>query len=301
MTLLSQVIKGKIRQPILALVYGPDGVGKSTLGAHAPNPIFLGTEKGTFNLNVSRFPSPNSFDQILQALDELLKESHDYQTLVIDSLDWMEPLVWEQVVFDQNNSKIKSIEDIGYSKGYIYALDFWRAIQGKLSALREARKMHILVIAHSHVKEAKDPTVISDYNRYQLKLHDKAAALWREYVDMVLFANFETLVAQDKAGKNRAFGNGARYLFTERRPAFDAKNRFGLPEKIEMSWEVMASLVESSNPQDPEILIRQVKSLLDEVKDDSLRSKVLDSVESAKTDSLKLERILNKVRTLIAA
>lgn len=299
MSLLKQVTTGKISQPFLGVVYGVDGVGKSTLGANAPSPIFLGTERGTYNLDVARLPAPKSFADILAAIEALTKEEHSYKTLVIDSLDWLEPLVWEQVVFDQESTKVKSIDDIGYNKGYDFALTHWGKILSRLTALRDSRGMHIVAIAHCMVKEAKDPSVTMDYNRFQLKLHHKAASLWREYVDCVLFANFETLVATDKQGKNRAFGDGARFLYTERRPAFDAKNRFGLPEKIELSWETLYTSIQSSNAQDPEALVRQIKALLEEAQNEKLAAQVTKLVEESMTDSLKLERILNKVRTVV--
>jgi hypothetical protein len=145
MALMDHVKSGKINLPILALIYGTDGVGKSTFGSEAPSPIFLATERGTANLPVERFdPEVSSFKEALQRIDQLIEEEHHFKTLVVDSLDWMEPLLWEQVCVDHN---WKNIEDPGYGKGYVYAQKYWAGFIAKLSKLREKKKMNIILIA----------------------------------------------------------------------------------------------------------------------------------------------------------
>src|SRR5690606_1963689 len=134
-------------------IYGPDGVGKSTFGADAPSPIFLGTEKGTANLDVARFPSPQHFKEVLQAIEELRTSKHEFETLVIDSLDWLESLVWEQVCTEHN---WRTIEDPGYGKGYVVAVSEWKKMMQALSRLRDERGLNIVLIGHCHVKTAKD-------------------------------------------------------------------------------------------------------------------------------------------------
>lgn len=300
MSLLEGVSKGKIKQPFLGLIQGVDGVGKSSMGSQMPAPLFIGPEGGTANLDVHRL-NLTSFEAVMAALKELAEENHAYQSLVVDSLDWLEPLVWEHVVFSANDKKVKSIEDFGYGKGFVLAMDEWRKMIGALTALREKRKMNILLIAHTHVKLAKDPTAVAEYERYQLKLNDKAAALWREYVDVVLFANFETLTAADKKGKTRAFGDGARYLYTERRPGFDAKNRFGLPFQIALDWNELKSHIDASNPEDPAVIARNIVLMIDEMTDEKLKTKTHAFVEACKGDLVQLKRLENKVRTIIAA
>ncbi len=305
-SLLSQVKRGKLKQPFLGLVYGVDGVGKSTLGADAPNPIFLGTEKGTSNLNVSRYPKePKSFQDVFDAIEDIRANPHDFKTLVMDSLDWLEPLVWEHVIFKAGQAKITSIEDFGYGKGFMYAVDEWRKLISQLNRLRDERGLNILLIAHCHVKEAKDPTVTTDYNRYQLKLNDKAAALFREWVDAVLFANYETLVATDKKGKARTIGNeeesSPRFLFTERRPAFDAKNRHGLPFRLPLSWSDLAAAVEAGNPEDPQIVIASIQEMLPRVPNEEAKTKIAKYLQESGTDYVKLSNLETKVRTLLGA
>jgi hypothetical protein len=299
MSILKQVTKGKIQEPFLGVVYGVDGVGKSTLAAQMPAPVFMGAEKGTSNLDVHRLPQPKSFADLLVQLKALTDEPHEYKTLAIDSLDWVEPLVWEHVIGKAQNAKVTSIEDFGYGKGYAYALDEWRRMLMVLTHLREKRKMNIIAIAHAQVKDAKDPQATQDYNRYILKLNDKAAALWREYVDLVLFANFETLLAQDKKGKTRAFGDGARYLYTERRPAFDAKNRFGLPFQIALDWQELRENLERSNPEDASVVQHNIELMIQEMTSEVLKEKTRGFIKDCNGQVDQLKRLENKVKTLV--
>lgn len=300
MSILTGVTKGKIQQPFLGLVQGVDGVGKSSLGAQMPKPLFVGPESGTANLNVTRL-NLTSFTSVMAVIKELTDDPHEYESLVVDSMDWLEPLVWEHVVFAANDKKIKSIEDFGYGKGYMFAIDEWRKMIAALTTLREKRKMNILLIAHTHVKVAKDPTVVAEYERYQLKLNDKAAALWREYVDVVLFANFETLTAADKKGKTRAFGDGARYLYTERRPGFDAKNRFGLPFQLALDWNELKAHIDAANPEDPEVIAHNIELLIQEVSNEPVKAKMVEALEKSKGDLLTLKRLENKIKTIVTA
>lgn len=302
-SLLSQVKKGRIKQPILCIIYGVDGVGKTTFAAEAPEVIFYGPEKGTANLDVYRYPQdPKTYDDILSALNDLIENPHNFKSLAIDSLDWMESIVWAKVAAD---NKVKSIEDIGYAKGYIYALDYWKEIMSKISALRETRGMNIVLIAHSHTKQAKDPQNQTEYDRYQLKLHDKAAAYLRECVDCVLFANYEVNTVQEKgSGKVRAFGDGTRFLYTERRPGFDAKNRFALAPQLPMergkSWEVFYRACTFADITDPKALKQVIEGLISNVDADT-QAIVKQRVFEAGDDASKLEFILKRLQTITAA
>lgn len=302
MSLLKNVTKGKIAQPFSGVIYGIDGTGKSSFGAEMPSPLFLGAERGTANLDVSRL-SVASFDEVLGVVKELTDSQHGFESLVIDSLDWLEPLVWERVVERENESKIKSIEDFGYGKGYALALDEWRKLLSAISRLREKKPMHFLAIAHAEAKNAKDPTVLKDYDHYQLKLNAKAAALWREFVDNVFFLNYETHVATDSKGKSRALGDGERFFYTEWRPAFDAKNRFGLDPRIPyekgMGWRTLWPMISSTDPLTPEAMLKSIDGLLIQSQDESVKARVLAAVEKHKHDASELERIYLHLRNIV--
>lgn len=260
---LAQIKKGKIILPHFVLLYGVDGVGKTTFAADSPNPVFIGPEQGFGQLDVARFPSPKTFQEILATVQLLLNEKHDYETLAIDSLDWIEPLVFRYVC---EKNGWKSIEDPGYGKGYVAANDAWLELINLLKKLRA--KMNVVLIAHATIRTFTDPEQNAVYDRYQLKLAGSgaktdASALWREAVDTVLFANFEVSVTTAKGErKAKAFGDGSRVIFTERRPAFDAKNRFSLPFELPLSWDTYAKACAATAPSDED----EIKQLLSALK-----------------------------------
>ena len=174
----------------VALVYGTDGVGKSTFCSHAPNPIFVGAEKGTEQLDVARFPQTETIQDLLDQLRALqTRETRIRYGRARLASDWIEPLIWKSVC---DEAKVESIEQAfgGYGKGYVRALDLWRTLLKELAILN--RTMHVLMIGHAQIKSFQDPDLASAYDRYQLKINDKAAALVREAADAVLFARFET-------------------------------------------------------------------------------------------------------------
>jgi AAA domain-containing protein len=236
--ILSTISRGKRPRHIFALFYGTDGVGKTTVCSHAPNPIFIGAEKGTEQLDVARFPQTDSITELLAQIRGLQTEKHGFQTVVLDSLDWVEPLIWRSVC---QEAKVEHIEQAfgGYGKGYVRALDIWRTLIKELSVLNH--KMHVLLIGHAQIKSFQDPELPTAYDRYQLKINDKAAALVREAADAVLFARFETELV--KTGKTRAYGEGNRIMYTESRPGWDAKNRFNLPFCMPLDWKTFGDAI----------------------------------------------------------
>lgn len=298
---LDQVNTGLRQKPHLVLLYGPDGCGKSTWAASAPNPIFLGSEDGTSYLDVARLPSPKSWEHVAEMVHELTTADHKYKTLVIDSLDWLEPHVWEWVCKDAGVEFIE-LAYKGYGKGFTKAIDQWRLLMKKITELQTVKKMNVIVIAHAQIKPFADPQANASYDRYILKLNEKASALWREYVDCVLFANYETLTHKEKGDKkSKAFGDGKRVLYTERRPAFDAKNRQGLPFELPLSWEDYVNACVKKAPEDVETLLKNIEGLLHNVSDKKIVEKVRSAIETAKTDALKLSKIQDRLRTLANA
>ena len=231
---LAAVTRGTVQKPLRVLVYGTEGIGKSTFGADAPAPIFLASEDGTSHLDVARFPQPSTWEDVMEAIRTLTVEAHEYRTLVVDTLDWLEPMCWDYVC---RSAKKTSIEDFGFGKGYVAALDEWRRFVAALDKMRERTGMHVILLAHSFVKAFKNPDAdVGDFDRYEMKLHAKTAGLLKEWADAVLFAQYET-VSKKVGEKNRGVSTGARVVHTERRAAWDAKNRHGLPEMLPLSWE----------------------------------------------------------------
>lgn len=245
---LASIKRGASEAPPRILIYGVQGIGKSTFGASAPAPIFLPTEDGLGVIDVPSFPLARSYQDVLDALNVLITEDHEFSTLVVDSLDWLEPLIWRKLCEHESrpDKPVYSIEEFGYGKGYIMALGFWREYIDGINYLRDRKKMMILQTAHSDVKRYEAPDTDA-YDRYIVKLHKGASALMQEHSDCVLFANYNTGVTQEKLGFNqtrkRAIGGGIRMLHTQEKPAYAAKNRYGLPESIPLdgnTWDVLA-------------------------------------------------------------
>jgi hypothetical protein len=190
---LSKIVKGKIDAALRVLLYGVEGVGKSSWASQAPDPVYLCAESGTERLDVARLPLPDgvrawTWGLVRESVRVLGESEHGYKTFVVDTLDTIEPLLWAHIC--ERDGKA-SIEAYGFGKGYIAALDEWRSWLADLERLRHERGMNIVFIAHSYVKPFKNPEG-EDYDRYELKLNIKAGGLVKEWVDDVLFAHYET-------------------------------------------------------------------------------------------------------------
>ncbi len=216
--------------PVRVLIYADGGVGKSTFGAAAPDPIFIAPEDGLVNIDAHAIdPSPRTWADALASIDHIATLKH--KTVVVDSLDWLEPLCWAHVC--EASKKFKDIEAFGYGKGYIAALAEWRVFLHKLGILRD-RGMHVVLIAHAVTKLYKNPEG-DDFDRWQIKLHDKAAGLIKEWSDVVALAQYETST-YEKDGRSKGIATGKRILRTQRTAAFDAKTRYAMPASIPLDW-----------------------------------------------------------------
>jgi AAA domain len=237
---LSLIKSGAQLEPPNILLHGVAGVGKTTFAAQSDRPIIVCTENGLGVLDVPHFPLARSFDGVIAALKALHEEEHAYRTVVIDSIDWLEPLIWARTCAEND---WENIEAAGYGKGYAAALDVWRDYLVWLDALRVDRGMTVIQIAHTDIRRFDNPE--SDpYDRYVIKLHARASALLQEHSDVVLFANYRISTVKSDVGFNkkvtRALGSGQRVLYTNERPAFLAKNRFELPDSLDLDWQAFA-------------------------------------------------------------
>lgn len=219
--------------PPRIIVYGPPGMGKTTLASEFPNPIFIQVEDGTpGDLQLTTFGTITSFEDVLDALAALYQERHDFQTLVIDSMDKLEPLLWDAVCAE---NKWENIESPGYGKGYTTCDYKWRDLLSAFNILRSERGMNIVLLCHSDIERFDDPSSVS-YSRYEMRLHKRARAILQDDVDTILLLKQDVAIKQEDKGfsKTRAVAEGGinRFIFTEGRPAFVAKNRYGLPPKI---------------------------------------------------------------------
>jgi len=227
--------KTKLKPPKIVL-YGGAGIGKTSFASGMNAPIFALTEDGMGKIQCDHFPVAKDYDTFVNNLKTLLENETSYRTLAVDSLDWLEPLIWEKVC--QEHGK-KSIEEFGYGRGYVEALKQWREYIDVLNRLRDEKSMTIIQIAHNQIKRFESPE-IEAYDRHELKLHRKAGDLILEHSDCCFFANFKlgTVKTQGKGGQtNTKAVQGDRVIYTQAKPAFLAKNRYGLPEEMPFDWD----------------------------------------------------------------
>jgi hypothetical protein len=243
-----EVISGKVEKAKKVVIYGPEGIGKSSLAGQFPRPVFIDTEGSTTEMNVDRLSKPTSWEMLRQQVEWVKQQgSSRFGTLVTDTIDWAEMLCVESVCAKHGK---KGVEDFGYGTGYVYVKEEFGRFLNLLSDVVEAG-IHVVLVAHAQIIKFEQPDEMGAYDRYQLKLGKKTssqtAPLVKEWADMVLFINYKTFsVATDaKATKHKAQG-GARVVYANHHPAWDAKNRHGLPDEFPLDYAHIAHIFNGS-------------------------------------------------------
>lgn len=245
------IISTRISSPPRLLVYGPEGVGKSTFGAYARAAVIVQTEDGLEQIDAQAFPLATRISHVTDALSELAAAQHDYRTVVIDTIDSLERLIHADVCEDFG---VQSIEkaDGGYGKGYKYALIRWRKILDLLSVLRAERGMCVLLLAHGRVEKFEDPEG-PIYDRFVPRIDKNACALVTEWVDLVGYAHRRVVVKREQAGFRtrgvaKAVGadGGERLLRCEGGPWAVAKNRYGITCELPLQWDALETEIRKS-------------------------------------------------------
>ena len=229
------IIRGKQAVAQKVVVYGPEGIGKSTFASEFPNPLFLDTEGSTNQLDIARLEKASSWNMFVSQVQGVMKDPMGFQTLVIDTIDWAERLCGEHICNkgDQKGPKT-GLEDFGYGRGYVFLAEEIGRLLNALSTLTE-RGINVVLLGHAGLKRFERPEEIGSYDRWELKLEKKTAPLVKEWSDILLFADYETTII-DIDGKKKA-QNGQRVMHTEHRPWWDAKNRFKLDPKLPFSFD----------------------------------------------------------------
>jgi len=314
---LKQIVKQRLRVPLRVLIFGAEGTGKSTLASGAPAPLWFDVEDGSAHLEVARYPFrdgpgghvPHGYQEILAAIDDLATHDHGYQTLVIDTLDRLEALMWQWMIQrDAPSSKVKltGIESYGYGRGYVAAVDEWRSLCLKLDRLRMAKGMSIVMLAHAQIRPFKNP-LGDDFDRYNLRLNDKGAGFLKEWSDITGFACFEEGAASLGGERARGVSTGRRLLKLERTAAYDAKSRYALPAEVELNisnpWAPLADAIESALGMSSDVLTAAIAAECARIGDAETTAKVAKVVEEAtkKNDTNALHRYLVGLKNRPAA
>lgn len=234
-----KIIKGPKARARRLLLYGQEGVGKTTFAAGAPRPIFLDFENGTNDLDVERTELIKSWGQLKEAISWLTYEPHDYRSLVIDTVDWLEKVIWKYVC---DAGQVDSIEkyEKGFGKGYVKAAEGWQALVGLLDECVETRGLNVILLGHCQAVKVDSPEQ-ETYQQFSPDLHKFAASILREWADEVFFASFRVFIRKEELGfkkeRNIAVGKDDRYIQTRHSAGVQAKNRLpSLPNEIELSW-----------------------------------------------------------------
>lgn len=242
-----QITRGRKARAQKVVIYGPEGIGKSTFAAQFPEPVFIDTEGSTDNMDVARMDKPTSWAMLKNEIAFIKANSDACKTLVIDTIDWAEQLAVSYVCSQHQKN---GIEDFGWGKGYTYVQEEIGRLLNSLSELVDIG-INVVLTAHAQIKKFEQPDEMGAYDRYELKLgqktSSKTAPLVKEWADMVLFANYKTLVMTTDDGKKKAQG-GERVIYTNHRPAWDAKNRHGLPDQLPFDFESIAHIFNNPAP-----------------------------------------------------
>ena len=231
------ITSGRVARPQKLVFYGVEGIGKTSLAARTPDPLFIDTEGGTAHLDVRRLQKPSSWEELISLIEEVAATPDVCKTLVIDTADWA-----EQMCIDHICAKYKQpgIESFGYGKGYTYlAEEFSRLLFACDDVILSGK--NVVITAHAKMRKQELPDEAGAFDRWELKLSKQTAPLLKEWPDALLFLNFKTLVVATDSNSHKAQG-GKRVIFSTHHPCWDAKNRHGLPEEMELSYASIASI-----------------------------------------------------------
>ena len=287
--------KGQPKTAPRMVLIGEEGVGKSSFAADAPAPVFICAENGlvgsaftqTENFNPANWESVKQFAKWLQT------EKHSFKTLVIDTLDWLEPMLFSFICARDNQ---KSVEGYGYGKGYNVAADEARLFMAELERLNKSG-MGIIIISHCQIKTFNNP-LGDNYDRYEAKVSKQIAGLFKEWADVVLFARFKIYTAKESVkSKAKGVGDAVRVIQTTKNPAWDAKNRYSLPDELPLDYSAVMVAIENERPDTDEAIEKEIKELIEqspmvEERKVSARS----ALSRDKGNSNKLKVLLNRVR-----
>ncbi len=233
---LSSITRGKRLRAPKVVIYGSPKIGKSTFAATSPDAIGILTEEGLDNIDVAAFPLAKSYEDVHSAITTLRNDKHEFQSVFLDSLDWLEPLILAKICRENG---VDNIEKIGYGKGYIMADDLWRKTFEALDNLRNERNMTVICIAHEQINKVRNPTLAEDYDAYSLKLNKRAVGIISEWADIIGFCAHEVMTRQVDSGFNnketKAITTGARKLHVNPHPAYVAGNRYGMAD-CHLNW-----------------------------------------------------------------
>lgn len=287
-----EITSGVVNSAQKVVIYGPEGIGKSTFASQFPDPIFIDTEGSTKRLNVKRLPKPTSWEMLLNEIREASSKKL-CKTLIVDTIDWAEQLCVTSVCAAHQK---KGIEDFGYGKGYVFEKEEFGRLLNLLQDVVDGG-INVVLTAHAQLKKFEQPDELGAYDRWELKLGQKTSSqispLVKEWADMVLFANYKTYaVSVDDKGKKFKAQGGERIMYTSHHPCWDAKNRDGLPAKMPFDYSGIAHLFENNITAEP-VFIEQPTVERDDPKTSTVDNNTAESTQNYDPTPEQWESVLN--------
>ena len=234
------------------VIYGPEGIGKSTFASRFPDALFSDTEDSTKDMDVSRFDKPSSWEMLKSQVRYVIDHPEVCRTYVLDTADWAEQIEISDLL---SATQRTGIEDFGYGKGYTYSAERFGELLNLMTEVTE-KGINVVVTAHAQLRKIELPEEMGAYDHWEMKTSKKVAPMIREWADLVLFANYKINVVNvdnqgATKGKNKAQG-GRRVMYTTHTPFWDAKNRYDLPEELPLDYEAIRHVIEDVAVKQPE-------------------------------------------------
>lgn len=299
MSLLASVTTGKQIGPQIHVIYGNNGVGKTTFAAAFPKALIIDLENGSNHLDVARVASDKikTLGDLNSLLKELCESAHTFRTIVIDSVESLEHLIFDAVCAEGKVDSIEKYEG-GYGKGYMRSREIMRELFNPLRLL-QLKGVSTILVAHSQVRQMTDPATNQVYDRVIMRANDKLAAVIRDLADNVFYATHKTFTTVEK-GKTKAFSDGQRVMLTQWRAGFDAKNRLELPHELPLSYEAFQEACQTKPEANVDDLLKDIDAMSKSAKPD-LQAIVKTQVEKFKTNPVKLKELKNRLMKHVSA
>lgn len=250
---------GKITRAIKTVIYGTEGIGKSTLAAQFPQPLFIDVEDGTTQMDVRRIETPQTWLDLVSVVNEVAQNPGICETLILDTADYAETMCVQHMLKKYNQ---KSIEGFNYGKGYTILAEEWNSLMRAFNAVKDAG-MNVTIIAHAKQRKIELPDQAGAFDHWEMKLSKQIAPILKEWADLLLFCNYQTHVVTTDNKTKKAQG-GKRVIYTSHNPVWDAKNRNGLPEQLDMSFAGLAQVFGSAEPEKEQTPLERLRELMAE-------------------------------------
>ena len=298
-----EITKGKVARAQRCVIYGPEGIGKSTLSSQFPNPVFLDVEQGTHHLDVSRTPTPASFEMIRQITDDLIKDPQGFQTFVIEGADWSERHAVAEVCAKNGIESLGGAEDWGRSYNLLEST--WAKWLDSLTELCMGKGVHVVMTAHASMRKFEQPEEIGAFDRWEMKLEKKTRALLKEWSDLLLIASYKTLVVATEKAKIKKGTGGQRVLRTTHHPCWDAKNRHGLPDEVPLQYASIAHIfgsreeppppqapIEPKKEQEPPVAVKPSPENLSMAKNDGIPANLIQLMQKSEVTEADVRQVV---------